>query len=276
MRRSFFDFVVAVALSAAIGCGGTTGSGLVAFGAAAAGPGDAPGGGLPSPAWAFDTRRGFQVVLTRAVLHVGALYLNASPPISGAQETSCILPGVYVAEVTKGRDIDLLDSTPQPFPGGGEGKTDPATVGEVWLMGTADVNAQQDQTPILIIAGTATKGGVTHAFAGTLTIGKNRDKAPPNAATPGAHPLCKERIVTPIRIDVLPRAGGTLLMRADPRELLASVNFDDPTFLMKDAVASDPTQVLFDDDASTTAGLNLYLGLRAASTYTFEWVDGGP
>ena len=273
MRGSFLAFAAAVAIAApSAGCGGTTGSGLVSFGAAAAGPRDAPGGA----SWTFDTRRGFHVVLTRAALHVGALYLNASPPISGAQETSCILPGVYVAEVTRGRDIDLLDPTPKPFPGGGEGKTDPATVGEVWLMGTPDVNAQQDPTPILIIAGTATSSGVTRTFTGTLTIGRNRDKAPPNAATPGAHPLCKERIVTPIRIDVLPRPSGTLVMRADPRELLASVNFDDPTFLMKDAVGGDPTQLVFDDNSSTTAGLNLYLGLRAASTYAFEWVDGGP
>jgi hypothetical protein len=272
MRRWSFIVAASMVTVALIGCGGTTGSGLVTFAAAGAGPSDAPGGAL----WAFDTRAGFHVELTRATLHVGALYLNASPPISGAGETSCILPGVYIAEVIKGRDIDLLDPSPQPFPVQGEGKTDPATIGEVWLTGTSDVNAAADPTPILVIAGSAARAGVTRAFTGSLTISKNRDKAPPNPATPGAHPICKERIVTPIRIDVAPRETGTLVMRADPRELLASVNFDDQTFLMKDAVAGDPTQVRFDDNSSTSPGLNLYIGLRAASSYSFEWADGRP
>jgi hypothetical protein len=267
MRGS--TIVIATLAAALAGCGGSTGSGLVTFAAAGAGPGDAPG----STPWAFDTSAGFHVELTRATLHVGAVYLNASPPISGAGETSCILPGVYIAEVIKGRDIDLLSPTPQPFPTKGEGKTDPASIGEVWLMGTRDVNETVDPTPILVIAGAASKAGVTRSFSGTLTISKNRKKTPPTA-TPWANPICKERIVTPIRIDVVPRDTGTLVMRADPRQLLASVDFDDPTFLMRDAVAGDATRVVFDDNASTSPGLNLYIGLRATSTYSFEWTDG--
>jgi hypothetical protein len=234
--------VFAVLGTLAAGCGGTTGSGLVTFAAAAAGSSDAPG----TDQWAFDTPLGFHVTLTKATLHVGAVYLNASVPISGAQETSCILPGVYVAQVTRGRDVDLLSATPQPFPFDGEGKADAAKAGELWLMGVSDVNAQADTTPILVIAGFASDGTTTLGFSGTLTIGANRVTKPTNAAEPGSHPLCKERIVTPIPTNVTPQNGGTLVIRVDARQLLAAVNFTDADFLAKDGT-SGGAGVVFDD-----------------------------
>jgi hypothetical protein len=267
------SLVAALLLSAVVvGCGGTTGSGLVAFAGAAAGPADAPASG----SWAFDTPLGFHITLTRATLHVGAIYLNASVPVSGAQATSCILPGIYVAEVTKGRDIDLLDPTPQPFPTDGEGKAEAAAAAEVWLMGTADVNAQADVTPILVVAGSAGDGTTTRSFSGTLTIGANRVTKPTNAAEPGSHPLCKERIVTPIPTDITPQPGGTLVARIDPRQLFASVNFTDPDFLAKDGTP-DGTAVVFDDDSNTTPSRTLYQALHAAAlVYRFEWLPTGP
>ena len=89
-------------------------------------------------------------------------------------------------------------------------------------------------------------GTTTLGFSGTLTIGANRVTKPTNAAEPGSHPLCKERIVTPIPADVTPQNGGTLVVRIDPRQLLAAVNFTDADFLAKDGTA-DGTGVVFDD-----------------------------
>ncbi len=90
--------LVAASLGGAA-CVGTTGSDLVTFDAAAAGPADA----TPGQGYAFTSGRGYQVVLTRARLHVGAVYLDKTCPTAGAQETGCILPGnTYVAQVTVG------------------------------------------------------------------------------------------------------------------------------------------------------------------------------
>jgi len=85
--------IVAAAGLALAGCVGSTGGKTFTFPAAAAGPADAT-----SPL-SF-SMGGFDVTLTRAVLHVGALYLNQSAPVSGAQSTDCYLTGTYVGQVT--------------------------------------------------------------------------------------------------------------------------------------------------------------------------------
>src|SRR3954463_15637776 len=108
-------------------CVGTTGGDLFTFTAAAAGPADAD----PGRPFTFTTGRGYQVTLTRAKVHLGAVYLNRAQPVSGAQATSCILPGIYVAEVTQGVDVDALSPAPQAFPGEGEAIGDHAVAGEV-------------------------------------------------------------------------------------------------------------------------------------------------
>ncbi len=118
-------------------CVGTTGDQVVDFEAAASGPADAVTGEPLS----FDGSRGWQVSLTSAHLHIGALYLAESIPVSGAQATSCILPGTYVAQVVQGRDIDLLSNEAQLFPTLGRGTTLDAFAGQVWLTG-GDVNLE--------------------------------------------------------------------------------------------------------------------------------------
>ena len=59
----------------ALSCVGTTGGDLVTFSAVASGPTDVSGGQLE-----FVTDRGWHIVLTRAVAHVGAIYLNLHSP----------------------------------------------------------------------------------------------------------------------------------------------------------------------------------------------------
>jgi predicted small secreted protein len=117
MKRALALLVVmAVTLAA---CVGTTGGDVVDFPVAAAGAADAVAG----QPYELVTDRGWHVVLTKATLHVGALYLGQSLPVSGAQNTSCILPGTYVAQVTTGLDVDLLSPAPQRFPSLGHGTT---------------------------------------------------------------------------------------------------------------------------------------------------------
>jgi hypothetical protein len=177
------------------GCG-STGSGLVAFQAMAAGPSDAAAG----QPLIFTNGHGYQVSLTKATLHVGAVYLNRSVPSSGSQAQGCVLPGIYSGQVTVPLTVDALSPAPQPFPALGEGTADLVQTGEVWLFG-GDPFATADPTVIVDVAGTFALGGGTTTFSGQLTISQNRFVAPSNPAQPGSNPLCKQRIVTPIPID---------------------------------------------------------------------------
>jgi hypothetical protein len=250
----------AIALAAlalfGVACGGTTGGQLLSFSAAAAGPADA----APGQPFDFTTDRGWHVVLKQATLHVGALYLDQSEPVSGSQGTNCILPGTYVAQVTSGLDVNLLSPVPAVFPAQGQGTTiPPARVGQVWLTG-GDINATTDPTPILILAGTADEGGTVIAFEGTITISAQAA----TGAAAGQDPVCKQRIVS-VPADVSVQSTGGLLLRVDPRLLFVNVDFSQ---LPK----SGDTFDFSSDPSSDQASLNLYNNLRSAGAlYTFSW-----
>jgi hypothetical protein len=248
----------AVALVAMLGCG-STGGNLVSFDVAAGGPAE----GVPP----FDTGLGWHVILHTAKLHVGAIYLNLAVPISGAQSTSCILPGIYTAEELSGLDIDLLARDAQPFPAGGNGTDDTAKTGEVWLVG-GDVNAPTDVNPltgqstvVAELAGTASNSLFGITFSATITIGQNRAIASTDPSMPGAHPICKQRIVTPIPIQLAPHDGGTLILRVDPARWFANVDFSELS----------PPDYVFPDDLSIAASQNLFNGLRGPASYDLSF-----
>lgn len=242
-------------------CVGTTGGDLVTFPAYASGPADATAG----QPFRFMTSLGYDVTLTTARLHIGAVYMNQSTPASVSQDTSCTLAGIYVAEVTGGLDVDVLSPALQPFPTPGFGTTEKAKTGEVWLMG-GNVNAETDPTVILQITGTATKEGVAYPFEGAITIGQNRS-IPPDPAQPGASPICKQRVVSPIRIELTPRAGGQLVVRVDPRGLFNNVELSE-----LEQVQQVPPLYRFKDTSADQPSTNLYNNLHASvGVYEFTW-----
>jgi len=270
------------------GCVGTAGGELFDFDAYATGPSDSVSG---SP-YTFTTGRGYVVTLTRAKLHVGAVYLNRTVPTSVASNTSCFLPGIYVAEVTTGLDVDALLPELQRFPVHGTATTDFARAGEVWLTG-GDINVENDSTVILDIAGSAAKDGAQWPFEGTITIGKNRAPVVSDPALPSSKPICKERIVTPIPVRILPKKGGRLVLRVDPSGWFANVDFaqatidpTNPVYTLHDVSGSGCCSSA---PASADAGSNsgptcapttlcdqpsssLYDGLRSSiGPYTFFW-----
>jgi len=263
IARRALATLFALALGAA--CTGTTGSALVAFPAYVAGPPDAS----ETQSLAFTSGRGWDVVLDLAVLHVGGVYLNRSLPISGAQATSCTLPALYVAEVSGGKDIDVLSPRLQPLPALGEGTESPALAGEVWLT-SGDVNAGDDATPIVQVHGIAARGGVSREFRGVLTIGKNRAVPARDPAQPGANPICKQRIVSPIPIRITPREGGALVVRVDPRAWFANVDFS--------ALEADESGVYaFRDDSGDQPSIALFQSVRGSSgVYDFAWLPQAP
>jgi hypothetical protein len=243
------------------GCVGTTGGEIVTFDVAAAGP----VGARQGQPLAFLSGRGFQVVLSRATLEVGAIYLNQSLPVSGAQATSCILPGTYVAEARRGRQIDLLDGELQPFPEPGTGTTTAAQAAEVWLTG-GDVNAPDDPTPVLQLEGVADRDGKVYPFSATITIGKNRLSGSIDVAQPGADPICKQRIVSPIPTDITPQPSGRLIARIDPRALFTNTDFS-----ALQALSEDPPRYVFADGPANQPSVSLYQALRSTALYQFEW-----
>jgi hypothetical protein len=247
--------VAAVLALSGAACVGTTGGELLEFTAAAAGPVDAH-----SP-FAFTTYRGWHVVLEQATLHVGAIYLDQSQPVSGSQGTNCILPGTYVAQVTSGLDVNLLSSEPTLFPTPGQGTTiPPAVVGQVWLTG-GDINAATDPTPILVIAGTAEDAsGDVIPFDGTITI----DALATTGEAAGQDPVCKERIVSvPTTVSV--ETSGGLLLRIDPRLLFVNVDFSQLT-------PSGDSYAFSSDPSADQPSYNLNANLRSSGTlFTFSW-----
>jgi len=252
-------FVIAIALG--LSCGGTTGGARVLFRASAAGPQDASGTSLD-----FTNGLNYHVLLTRARLHVGAVYFNQSVPSSGAQATGCFLPGNYVGQVLGSLDVDALSPSPQPFPAVGEANAIPAKAGELWLTG-ADINQIDDATVILDVAGRADKAGISYAFQGTLTIGRNRYIPSTDPAFPSLNLICRQRIVSPILIDFTPQPGGELLVRVDPRGWFVGVDF-----AMLRRVSETPLLYQFADSAAGPADIALYNGLRSRTgAYEFIW-----
>lgn len=205
-----------------------------------------------------DTALGWHVELSSATMHLGAVYLNLAVPISGSQETNCILPGIYTAEQLAPLDVDVLSPAPQPFPAGATGTDDLARTAEIWLTG-GDVNADTDATVVARIAGTASKGATIRPFSAEITISStNRGIPAPSPALPSQHPICKQRIVSPIPIELRPSAGGTLAITIDASGWFANVDFDQL-----------PADGVFPDDNSIPPSQNLFTAVRAAAA-TFQ------
>jgi hypothetical protein len=245
------------------GCNEDTGSGLVGFPAYAAGPERS----VTGEAYEFDSTAGYHVRLDRARLTIGAVYLNRARPILGAQDTSCVLPGSYAAEVRAGVVFDALSPKLVEFETEGDGTADRALTGEVWLTGGA-IDATNDNTRILDFAGTAKRGDTTFGFYGVITIGQNRSLGSADPATPGANPICKQRIVTPIPIDITPSSSGSLTLRVSPDVWFGHVDFS----LLPDAVGQGE-DLEIPNSQDNAAAVSLFQGLRSVDAYQFNWMQ---
>jgi len=262
---SFVRFALSTALAIVSGCVGEAGGDTYTFPVAAAGPENATPG-LVCPASA-----GWTVTLSQASLHVAAIYLNQSVPVSGGQATSCVQPGTYVAEQTSARDVDLLSAAPQLFPSPGRGLAPPAAqVGEVWLSrGAIDaVPSSSPPEPILVVAGTATAtgGGASLPFSAQVTLESNYQTSNQLA---GGDPICKKRIVSLIPAMVTLASQGGLLLRIDPCRFFLGVDF---SRVPVDATSGVAT---FSDDPTASSyalsGAYLYGNLHSSSPYSFSW-----
>jgi hypothetical protein len=159
--------------------------------------------------------------------------------------------------------VDLLSPSPQAFPETGFATTERSVTGEVWLT-DGDINRAPNRTVVLRVTGSAERDHTTYPFEAALTIGDNRVLPPGDAALPGQHPICKQRIVSPIALDLRAQPGDALLLRADPRGMFANVDFatlslDGELYRFADAAGVDQ------------ASDNLYAGLRrSGGVYDFS------
>ena len=239
------------------GCVSSTGEELIEFDAAAVG--DEASKHFVSPL-------GYEVHLEEAHVWIGALYLNQSAPGNYTRETSCVLPGIYSAEVRGGLRVDALSEKRQAFPLKGRGTTEPSRAGEIWLS-SGNIDAANDTTVILEVRGEAAKEGRRWPFEAQLSIGQNRLEPPSNPALPGANPICRQRIVTPIPVELELKNQGLLLLKVVPSAWFANVDFSKLS-----EEGAPPYR--FADKAAGQADNALYSGLRAhVGPYRFSFEE---
>jgi hypothetical protein len=261
MKTTLCCLVAALSLGA---CVESTGGALVTFHAQASGPKDAVAG----QPYGFGTNSGFEVKLTRAKLFVGALYLNQTNPSGYSQETACILPSLYTGQLRSGLTVDALDPAPQAFGAEGSGTDVPTTAAELWLT-AGDVNADEDATVVLDVAGTATSDAGVWPFTGAFHIGANRQTPPSNSALPGSNPLCKQRIVSPIPASLQLSPGGTVHVTVNPEKWFDSVDF---SRLAEDGADAGTYHFIDDDGTAGQPDVSLYNALRATTgPYTVSY-----
>jgi hypothetical protein len=163
--------------------------------------------------------------------------------------------------------MDALSPALQPFSAPGNGTADHAVTGEVWLTG-GPIDAPDDRKVIADVAGTATRGGESMRFEGSVTIGRNRVVQNTNPARPGAKPLCAERIVTQIATSITPTNGGSLVVRVDPRAWFRNVELAE-----LDPVSAESDLRRIPDELEPAPAYNFYVGLRKSDgPYRFEWI----
>lgn len=247
-------------LIAPVSCVGTTGGDLFELEAYASGTSDADGG------LSFTNSQGYDVRLDEARLFVGGFYLNRSRPASVSSDTSCTLAGIYVTQVLGGREVDLLSAELQPFPSQALSTDERALSGEVWLT-RGDVNQAASSATVLSVKGRAEGRGRAYPFEGTLSIGQNRVVPATDPALPGQHPICKQRVVSPIPVDLAGSAGQSLRLYIDVRGMFANVDFA--------TLGEGKDGYVFADESGVNqASDNLYLGMRRATgVYSFSWSE---
>ncbi len=264
--RLWLSAVLPAAL-ALIGCSPSdTGGQLVTFQAFASGLAGVNG------SLDFDTGAGFHVQLTEARLHIGAVYFRLGQTNPGDANASCVGDTTYGLQVPGPVDVDVLSSLPQPFSVPGNATTDLDQSAEIWLV-SGDINTVASTTVIASVTGVATRQAATFPFQGSITIGENRLIPPSNPAEPGANPICKQRIVSPIPLQISPTVGGSLLLQVDPRSWLGGVDFS--TLLPgEDGTTLEIRDVSTGSGPDVAASRDFFSGVTGASAevYEFSWL----
>jgi hypothetical protein len=259
---------------ALVACGPSdTGGQLVTFPAFASGIAEANG------SLDFDTGAGFHVHLTAASMHIGAVYFKLGQANPGSANASCVGDTTYGLQVPGPIDVDVLSSERQPFSVPGNATTDLDQSAEIWLV-YGDINQVTTTTPtgdppiIVTVSGIATQQAATFPFQGSITIGANRLIPPSNPAEPGANPICKQRIVSPIPLQIRPTVGGALLLQIDARPWFDDLDFS-ALLPGSDGVTLEIRDVSTGSGPDVAESRDFFNGVTGASAevYAFSWLS---
>jgi hypothetical protein len=267
---------IAALAVALLGCGTDTGSRRFQFEASAGGAATATGAPLQ-----FTNQTGWAITLTRADVTLGPLYLNVEPPLRTSwldwlvrpafAQASHLDDGRIVGEVLGQVTFSALSSELVPFPVPGSMAQEEVRTAEVWFYPSPAVAAESTaiDTVALVVAGEASRDGVTYAFAGELVLDDDWI-AEQVAGTRGTSSLAGIRQVRGIAAGFFPEEGGRLELRLDVTQLFRGANFasleDNPPD------AGGVRTLVQAPEARDQVMTNLYQGLREANgTYAVSW-----
>jgi hypothetical protein len=174
-------------------------------------------GGAQAGPTTFTTATGWSVTLTTARLAVGPFYFNLYPPA-----TNTFRSGLVIVEATEQVIVDALDPALQDVPGGADGETGHAVSVEIGLL-PPDTTQTRAASAALganvgLVAGSASKGGVTVQFSGPISIDTN-------LVTPTT-PLVALQRVKGASVDLgFTAAAQALELRVDPTHWFDLVDF---------------------------------------------------
>lgn len=289
-RRITMGFLVALAsvgFAAAVppGCAGATGSKRFAF--------DASIGGIERDASApfvFTTLTGWSVVLKRADVTLGPVYLNVVRPLTDAplglldlfvkpawaHGEGHLAEGRIVGEVLGQVTFSALSPGLVAFPVKGSVTEEQIRTAEVWFFPRPGVEVDRSKidTVALDVEGEASRDGSSVRFRGKLVLDDTWQPDVTEGAR-GTSSIAELRKVRGIQAGFFPTEGGRLEVRFDVRRLFRGADF---AALSASPVDADGTRRLVQAKTGTVTTdqvmRNLYQGLREASgTYSVRWRD---
>lgn len=270
-------FVVALASGPSVACTGSSGNERFAFVAEA-------GAVSRDSTSEFTNDFGWEVVLSRATMRLGPIYLNTVAPVRASRgfrlirearaDDSHLGNGLIVGEVLGDVEVDLLSPSLTPFPVRGQVTGDEVRTAEIRFWPGAGIDPESPTTtPVLSVAGTARREGESIRFEGTLVLDQTWL---PNAA-PGDRnflTLADIRAVRGIPAPITAQEGGVLEVRVDPRRLFATANFaqirDNPRVPTNPDVRS-----LVQGSGTDQVTRSLYDAVRSIRTYEIRWRPAG-
>lgn len=275
-------FALGLVLGPGIGCTGSSGNERFAFSA------EAGAVATDNPVTSgFTNDFGWEIVLARASMHLGPVYLNTVAPVRAQRglrglrlireahaDESHLGNGLVVGEVLGDLDVDLLAPSLTPFPVRGQITGDEVRTAEIRFWPGPNVDPESpSKTPVLSVAGTARREGESIRFEGNLVL----DETWLPNAQPGDRnflTLTDIRAVRGIPAPITAEEGGALEVRVDPRRLFATANFaqirDNPR------VPTNPdVRALVQGNGGATGTdqvmRSLFDAVRSIRTYEVRW-----